>query len=246
VGFALDLDGVIWLADQPIPGAAEAVARLRATGHEVVFCTNSSMDPTWAVEEKLARHGVVASGDVVTSASVAGELLSPGERVLVCGGRGIVEAVEERGASVVTEGPVDVVMVGLDLGFTYDRLRAATAAVAGGARLLATNDDATYPTPTGAVPGGGAIVAAIERASGVKAEVAGKPHAPMVARVRARLGDNGVVVGDRPETDGAFAAALGYRFALVLSGVVASGEGVDPRPDVVAPDLAAVVEHLLG
>lgn len=245
MGFALDLDGVIWLADQPIPGAAEAVARLRQAGEQVLFCTNSSMDPTWAVEEKLARHGIAARGDVVTSADVAGGLLSAGERVLVCGGQGIVEAVEARGAQVVTKGPADVVLVGLDRSFTYERLRIAADAVAGGARLLATNDDATYPTPTGAVPGGGAILAAIERASGAVAEVAGKPHAPMVAAVRARLGDAGVVVGDRPETDGAFARALGYRFALVLTGVVDSGEGVDPRPDVVAPDLAAVLDQLL-
>lgn len=245
MGFALDLDGVIWLADQPIPGAAEAVARLRQAGEQVLFCTNSSMDPTWAVEEKLARHGIAARGDVVTSADVAGGLLSAGERVLVCGGQGIVEAVEARGAQVVTKGPADVVLVGLDRSFTYERLRIAADAVAGGARLLATNDDATYPTPTGAVPGGGAILAAIERASGAVAEVAGKPHAPMVAAVRARLGDAGVVVGDRPETDGAFARALGYRFALVLTGVVDSGEGVDPRPDVVAPDLAAVLDQVL-
>ncbi|MGQ0830361.1 MAG: HAD-IIA family hydrolase [Microthrixaceae bacterium] len=245
MGFALDLDGVIWLADQPIPGAAEAVARLRQAGEQVLFCTNSSMDPTWAVEEKLARHGIAARGDVVTSADVAGGLLSAGERVLVCGGQGIVEAVEARGAQVITKGPADVVLVGLDRSFTYERLRIAADAVAGGARLLATNDDATYPTPTGAVPGGGAILAAIERASGAVAEVAGKPHAPMVTAVRARLGDAGVVVGDRPETDGAFARALGYRFALVLTGVVDSGEGVDPRPDVVAPDLAAVLDQLL-
>ncbi len=245
MGFALDLDGVVWLADRLLPGAAEAVARVRDAGHEVVFCTNNSMERVRSLVERLGRHGIPARGDVLTSASAAGGLLDGGERVLVCGGEGIVEAVESRGAVVVQGGPADVVMVGLDRAFTYDRLRVAADAVSAGARLLATNDDATYPTPSGAVPGGGAILAAIERASGARAEIAGKPHPPMVALVRARLGGEGVMVGDRPETDGAFARALGYRFALVLTGVVASGEGVEPRPDLVAPDLPAAVEELL-
>lgn len=116
----------------------------------------------------------------------------------------------------------------------------------GGAHLIATNDDATYPTAAGPIPGGGAILAAVERATGARATVAGKPHAPMADLVRARLGPHGVMVGDRPETDGAFAVALAYRFALVLTGVISSGEGVEPRPDVVAPDLATAVDRLLA
>lgn len=243
--FALDLDGVLWLDDEPIAGAASAVARLRAAGEPVVFCTNMGMRPVAAVEDKLARHGIPAIGDVVTSAMAVALLVEPGERVLVCAGPGVWEAVAHRGAEPVREGPADAVVVGLHLDFDYARLRAAAAAVVGGARLLATNDDATYPTAHGPIPGGGAILAAVERATGVRAAVAGKPHAPMVELVRARLGPDGVMVGDRPETDGHFAAALGYRFALVLSGVTSSADDVEPVPDVVAADLATAVDLLL-
>lgn len=243
--FALDLDGVVWLGDEPIPGAAAAVARLRSAGETVVFCTNMGMRPVAEVEAKLARHGIPAEGAVVTSAMAAAGLVEPGERVLVCAGPGVSDAVERRGAIAVREGPADAVVVGLHLDFDYERLRSAATAVLRGARLLATNDDATYPTADGPIPGGGAILAAVERATGLRATVAGKPHPPMVELVRARLGRDGVMVGDRPETDGHFATALGYRFALVLSGVTTSGDDVVPVPDVVAPDLAAAVDLLL-
>jgi len=158
----------------------------------------------------------------------------------------VVEAVEQRGAVPVVEGEADAVLVGFHREFDYERMRIAATAVRLGARLLATNDDATYPTPDGPIPGGGAILAAVERATGARATVAGKPHPPMADLVRSRLGSDGVMIGDRPETDGAFAVALGYRFALVLSGVVSSGEGVEPRPDLIAADLATAVDRLLA
>jgi len=245
VPFALDLDGVIWLADTPIPGAADAVRRLQATGEPVVFVTNNSSQPLGEVEAKLARHGVAATGEVITSAMAAAHLLEPGERVLVCGGPGVVEAVEGRGAVVVRDGLADAVLVGFHREFDYERLRIAAAAVRAGARLLATNDDATYPTPEGPIPGGGAILASIATATGVRPIVAGKPHGPMVDLVRDRLGERGVMVGDRPDTDGAFARALGFAFALVHSGVTDEAQIVEPRPDLVAVDLSALVEQLL-
>jgi 4-nitrophenyl phosphatase len=246
MGWVLDLDGVVWLGDTPIPGAADAVARLRAAGEEVVFCTNNSSAPVTSVEAKLARHAIPAEGAVVGSATAAATLVAPGERVLVCGGPGIVEAVTAVGATVVRDGPADVVIVGYDRGFDYDRLHRASAAVRAGARLLATNDDATYPTAEGLLPGGGSLLAAVETASGVTATVAGKPYGPMAELLRARLGPRGVMVGDRPDTDGRFAAALGYPFALVLSGVSASADRVDPAPAHVAADLAELVERHLA
>ncbi len=246
MGLALDLDGVLWLGEDPIPGAADAVARLRAAGHEIVFCTNNSNRPVAAVEAKLERHGIPPGGGVVTSAMAAATLVEPGERVLICAGPGVVEAVERRGAVPVRHGPADAVLVGLHLDFDYERLRVAAVAVHGGARLLATNDDATYPTPDGPIPGGGAILAAVETATGVRAAIAGKPYAPMADLVRAVLGEEGTMVGDRPETDGRFAVALGYRFALVLTGVSTTAEGMDPAPDLVAPNLPALVDQLLA
>jgi len=120
-----------------------------------------------------------------------------------------------------------------------------------GARFVATNMDATYPVPGGLIPGAGSIVAAVATATGVRPEVAGKPEAPTVALVHDRLGSTGVVVGDRPSTDGALADALGWPFALVLSGVTAEvappgGEAIPtPAPPYVANDVGELVPQLI-
>lgn len=245
MGWALDLDGVVWLDEEPIPGAAEAVAALRAAGEDVVFCTNLSSRPVADAEAKLVRHGIDADGAVLTSAMAAAGLVEPGERVLVCAGPGVVEQVEARGAEVVREGDADAVVVGLHLDFDYERLTAAAGAVRRGARLIGTNDDPTFPTPAGLLPGGGAILAAVATAAGVDPVVAGKPHEPMAELVRARLGEGGTVVGDRADTDGALARRLGYRFVLVLSGSTTDPTGADPEPDHVARDLRTAVRDLL-
>lgn len=269
VAWVLDLDGVIWLGDTPIAGAADAVARLAGTGEPVAFVTNNSFGRRADVEAKLARHGIAADGAVVTSAMAVASLVGAGDRVLACGGPGLREELGRRGAEVVdaaalvasaeTATPAGVVsavdgqegftavVVGYHRDFDYLRMTAAVRAVRGGARLLASNDDATYPTAQGPIPGGGSILAGIATASGVDATVAGKPHAPIAEVVRARLGDDGVVVGDRPDTDGRFARTMGYRFGLVLSGVTTPEDlPVVPSPDLVGADLATLVDDLLG
>ena len=248
-----DLDGVIWLAHQPIPGSVEAVARLRASGRRVVFVTNNSSVRVADQERALALIGIPASGDVFTSAAAAAGLVQPGERVLVCGGPGVAEAVSAAGAAPVAGDEesgttADVVIVGFHRDFDYERLRIATTAVRNGARLIATNDDATYPTPDGPIPGGGAILAAVATAAGVDPVIAGKPYAPMAIAVLDLLGrpepTTLLVVGDRPSTDGRFAGAVGCPFALVRSGVTAAGSAVDVPVAIDAADLAAVTDAL--
>ena len=120
-------------------------------------------------------------------------------------------------------------------------------AVRAGARLIGTNHDPTYPTPARLEAGGGAILAAVAAAAETEPTLAGKPNDATVTCVRERLGDGpGVVIGDRPDSDGLLAEALGFEFALVLSGVTSSGElPVHPPPAVVAPDLPGVVDALL-
>jgi glycerol-1-phosphatase len=245
VAWVLDLDGVIWLGDQPIPGAADAVERLRAAGETVVFVTNNSSMPVGTVEAKLAVQGIPAERDVLTSAMAAARLVAPGDVALVCAGPGVDEALGARGVQTIREGDADAVVVGFHRDFDFERLDAASRSVRRGARLLATNDDPTYPTPDGPIPGGGAILAAVATASGAIPTVAGKPHPPMVDLVRERVGPEGIVVGDRPAIDGAFAVALGFRFGLVLSGIT-SELPVEPPPDVVADDLAALVTSELA
>ena len=239
----LDLDGVVWLADQPIPGSAEAVARLRASGERVVLATNNSSMAVADYLAKLDRLGVpTAPEDLITSAQAAGALIRPGERVFVCGGAGVNEAVEARGGVVVAEGPADAVMVGWTRAFDYQMLTVAMRTVRAGARLIGTNDDATYPMPDGVLPGGGSILAAVAKASGVEPVVAGKPYQPMADAIGERFGPIDVVVGDRPNTDGLLARRLGARFALVLTGVVGRDDlPVEPEPDLIADDLASLV-----
>lgn len=258
MAWVIDLDGVMWLAHQPIPGSAEAVGRLLAAGEEVAFVTNNASAPPTSVEAALAAMGVDASGRVLTSAQAAAGLIEPDERVLVCAGSGALDAALERGAQLLAdhEEPTtaQVVLVGLAPDLSYDLLARACLAVRAGARLVAANADSTYPTPRGLLPGAGAILAAIVTATGADPVVAGKPHEPMAALVRARLGPSGIVAGDRLDTDGAFARTLGYRFGLVLSGVTTEPPNVardsTERPsvpvDVVAPDLAGLVESVLG
>ncbi|HVW32045.1 MAG TPA: HAD-IIA family hydrolase [Acidimicrobiia bacterium] len=248
----LDLDGVVWLGDEPLPGAAGAVARFRAAGLDVGFVTNNSSLPVEGYVEKLGGFGVAADpSEVLTSALAAADLLAadlaPGSRVLACSGPGVVEALEAKGFEVVGAGPADAVVVGWHRTFDFDRLDRASAAIRAGARFVATNTDATYPAPDGLLPGNGSLVAAVATASGRRPEVAGKPEPPMVAMVRNRFGDRGVMAGDRPSTDGALAAGLGWPFALVLSAATRSGdEAADPRADFVGGSLAEVAGAVIS
>jgi 4-nitrophenyl phosphatase len=247
VALVFDLDGVLWLGGQPIPGSADAIATLRAGGHRVLFVTNNSASCVPEVERRLAAMGVPAEGDVVTSSIAAASLVEAGERVHVVGETGLREALEARGALLVDHGDADTVVVGRDTNFDFAMLAAASATIRDGARFIATNDDSTFPTAHGLEPGNGAIVAAVATASGREPVVAGKPHAPMAKVVRDLLGGGDItMVGDRPDTDGEFAVALGGRFALVLSGVTSRADlPVTPEPDLVADDLAALA-RLLG
>jgi 4-nitrophenyl phosphatase len=248
----LDLDGVIWLGDEPLPGAADAVARLRAAGLAVGFMTNNSSLPVGGYVDKLARLGITAdASEVLTSALAAADLLAadltPGSKVLACSGPGVVEALEAKGFEVVDAGPAEAVVVGWHRTFDFDRLDRASAAVRAGARFVATNLDATYPAPDGLLPGNGSLVAAVATAAGCRPEVAGKPEQPTVALVKARFGERGVVAGDRPSTDGALAAALGWPFALVVSAATLSGdERADHDAAFVGPSLAALADKVIA
>jgi len=248
LAWLLDLDGVVWRGDEPIRGSAAAVAEVRSRGERVVFVTNNSSATVAQYLDKLSGCGLpVEAADLVTSAQAAASLVERGATALVCAGPGVVEALEERGVSTVRRGDADTVVVGWHRDFDFDRLTAAFTAVQGGARLVGTNDDATYPVPGGLLPGAGSILAAVAYATGVVPLVAGKPHAAMAALLARRVPDANIMVGDKPETDGAMARALGVPFALVLSGVTTADQlPVDPTPDHLADDLAALVVQRYG
>jgi 4-nitrophenyl phosphatase len=161
-------------------------------------------------------------------------------------GPGCREELEARGAEMVGSGPADTVVVGFHEEFDYRGLTAGMRAVLDGARILATNDDVSYPSQDGLRPGAGSLLAALVAATGATPEIAGKPFGPMCDLVRELAGEDGVMVGNRPDTDGRFARAMGWRWSLVLSGLITSGDlPVDPSPDTVHDDLlGAVTEHL--
>lgn len=253
-----DIDGVVWLARRELPRASEAVAMLRSQGRRVVFVTNNSFATKSEQESHLDEIGIPALGDVVTSAMAAASLVEPSTRVLVCGGPGLVEAVRDRNAHPVSMAEYDddrdgieAVVVGFHRTFDYEVLRRAHEAIRRGARFIASNTDATYPTPNGPIPGGGSIVAAVTTATGVAPHIAGKPHRTMATLVRSLVpgvSPSTVMIGDRLSTDGRFAQELGCRFGFVRSDVSADeiAAGNVETCDFDGPSLWSVVQQVLA
>jgi HAD superfamily hydrolase (TIGR01450 family) len=247
--WVFDLDGVVWLAGHAIPGSPEAIGKLRAQGQSVVFVTNNSTPSVADYVGRLTAAGVeVKPDELISSGQAAASIVAPGSRAACVGGPGVVEALERRRVEIVpARDRPDTVVVGRSLTLDFGALADAATAIRDGSRFLATNTDATFPTPDGLEPGAGALVAYLEVGSGGKAEVAGKPEQPMADLVKERFGQPDMVVGDRFETDGLFAKRIGAPFALVLTGVTRRDQVPPDVPEsAVAPDLAAVVAHHLG
>ena len=165
---------------------------------------------------------------------------------MVLGGDGIVSALTDAGLGM-TDDPwaATALLVGLDFEFTFDRLARACDAVRFGARFIATNVDPTLPVADGILPGAGSMVAAVQVATRVEPEVAGKPHPPMRTLLRAKGIGEAWVIGDRVDTDIALARAEpDWTSILVLTGVTGSEETGDA--DNVVPDLAAAVDLVLA
>lgn len=240
-----DLDGVVYVGATPVPGAAAALAELEGRGYRLIFATNAPIRTAGEVARHIRAVGGYAARaeQVITSAMAAADLLGPGGGpVLAVGESGLAATLAEAGLEITRDpDSARAVVVGLDRDLTFAHLAAATRAVLRGARFVACNRDPTYPTEAGLLPGGGAIAAAIEVASGRTAEVAGKPCAPMTRAIRRALGPGPTwVVGDRPETDLALGRDQGWTTVLVLSGVVTDPSTVpaDLRPGLVLPSLS--------
>jgi NagD protein len=241
-GYVLDLDGTVYLGGAPLPGAIEAISRLRSLGSRFVFLSNN---PLWApatYAEKLRGMGVpVEDGEVVSSIDALLGYLGerPPTRILAICEPLLVRLMDDAGYAI-TDDPrdADAVVLSWDRGFTYDKLHAAYVALRNGARLIATNPDPDCPTPEGGLPDCGALLAALEVASGVRAEaVVGKPSVHIARAALDRLGvpaGDAVMVGDRLLTDVGLARAAGMVAALVLTGATSLGD-VPPPPE--GPDL---------
>lgn len=255
-GFALDLDGVVWLSKEAIPGAPEAVAAIRERA-ATVFLTNDPRSTREEVAANLERTGVPTPiDDIVTSASATAETLAaerPGASVLSVGRSALDTELARLGIEALrpAEGArADVVVIGGASDLSAELLRIAHTAVLAGGELWATNADPAYPTARGLVPATGAFVAAVEYSTGARARVPGKPHHEIFDRVRDHLGGaRPIMVGDSLDADIAGAAGARMATALVLSGRTSEADlegGTDVRPDFVFDDLPALAAVLNG
>ena len=249
--FLLDMDGVIYLNQQPIPEAIAFVGRLREMRKGILFLTNNSKYTRSEYREKLAGMGIEAGEEEFMTASVATAAFLAenhdleGRTAYVIGGRGLVEALSGTRLRLLTgeDGrSADFVIVGWDTELTYDKLRIASLALHAGATFIATNYDATFPAPDGLWPGAGSIVAALETAAGREALVVGKPSVYIMQAALTEMGgkaDTTLMIGDRLETDILGGWRAGLDTCLVLTGVATLEdlEGYKPQPDLVVESL---------
>lgn len=249
----LDLDGVVYVGRQAVPGAPEYLARARAAGMRLAFVTNNAARRPGEVALHLRELGVEAEeGDVVTSAQAAAavvrEMCGEGAAVAVLGADGLRDAVAAAGlrpVGVADEASAIVTGYGPDVPWR-DIMRAA-ARIRQGLRWVASNSDGSFPAGFGLAPGHGALVEMLERFAGVVPIVAGKPAPPLLAETIRRVGGSRpLMVGDRLDTDIAGGRAAGVATLLVLTGVTHLRELVaaEPslRPTYLATDLGGLFE----
>lgn len=224
------MDGVLYRGEKPVVGAREAVNELRRRGLKLMFLTNNSTLSRASYVKKLRGMGIVAEKEeIFTSGYVAAVYLKehfPSAKVFAIGGRGLLEELREAGVHLLDAAEAmkaTHVVAGLDPQLTYKKIEAATKAIFNGADFLATNLDSTYPVSNGLAPGAGAVMGALEGATGVKPRmVFGKPAPAIVEMAIKRLGVKRkriAIVGDRVDTDMSVGRRLGLRTILVLTGV---------------------------
>jgi glycerol 3-phosphatase-2 len=250
--FILDLDGCVWVGGEPTPGVVEALEELRTAGKRFAFATNNAFESGEDLVAQLWKIGVRASlGDVVTVGGAMQYRLAEAHSsstAFVIGSPPMIRHVGDAGLRVLNATDLasraDVVVVAGTTDLTYADLRNAIQAVLRGADLLATARDPTYPQPDGLWPGTGAILAAIEYATGRRAEIVGKPEPQLFLTALDRLGNGStLVVGDRVRSDLAAAAAAGLDAALVESDGSDHAEldGFEPKPVAVGDTLAELL-----
>jgi HAD superfamily hydrolase (TIGR01450 family) len=252
-GFLVDLDGVVWVGREAVPRAAEALRALIDGGKEIVFVTNNPARPPSTYVERLRKMGTpVADGHVVTAGVVTAELAAAkcgeGGSAFVIGAPGFKDTVAGVGLELL-EGEkargADAVLVSGHRDFDYEELLTATLALQGGASLFATSHDPTLPMPGGDWPGTGAVLAAVETASGMTAEIGGKPERHLFERACALIPNakRVAMVGDRLASDIEGGRRAGLATVLVLSGASsrAEAEAADPPPDHIVEDLAGLL-----
>jgi len=246
----IDLDGVLYRGDKPIESAREFIAFLQRGGIPFVLLTNNSTRTPGQYVKKLAGMGIaIEESAILTSAQATAlyleKIAPPGARVYAIGEDGLRAALGE--TYTLSRDGADFVVVGMDTKLTYEKLKTATLLIRGGARFIGTNPDKTLPTEEGLIPGSGAILAALEAATGVAPFVVGKPEPAIfdLALARMKVGKEGAaVIGDRLETDILGGQRAGLITILVLSGATSQQDlGNSPvKPDFVFKNVKQLYE----
>ena len=221
----IDMDGVLYRENDPIPGLVEFFDFMQQRGIHFVLATNNSTRTPAQYVKKMAGMGVkITLADLITSAQATAaylrQIAPPSTPVYAVGQEGLTAALQEVGF-VLDSQRAEFVVAGLDTYVTYEKLKTASLLIQGGARFIGTNPDVTLPTPEGHAPGAGSILAAIETATGVAPTVIGKPEPTMFQQAMARLDAttaDTAALGDRLETDILAAQRTGLLSLLVLTG----------------------------
>ena len=246
-GIVFDIDGVLVRGHSAVPGAADALTRLRAHGTPLLFASNNATRTADDVVGLLAGAGITAEpSEVLSSTTTAAGLLEPGTRCVVIGTEALRGPVRARGC-VLVEDPLEAeaVVVGMDFAICYPQLADAALAIGAGARFIGTNPDRSFPTERGLLPGNGALLALLSATTGVEPEIAGKPARAMFDAAAALLPAGPLLmVGDRVDTDVHGAAQAGWDTALVLTGVTGAAQAAaaDPPPTRILDDLSGLFE----
>ena len=223
--YICDMDGVLVLGSQVVPGANEFIQRLERAGAKFLVLTNNSLYTPRDLWVRLQRIGLdVPANAIYTSAMATAQFLAtqhPGGSAYVIGEAGLTTALHDVGYIITDQAP-EYVVLGETLSYSFERITQAMRFVASGARFIATNPDVSGPGEGGLVPATGAVAALISAATGVQPYYIGKPN-PLMMRTALRTleahSEGSVMVGDRMDTDIIVGTESGLETILVLTGV---------------------------
>ncbi|MEX1200657.1 MAG: HAD-IIA family hydrolase [Methylophaga sp.] len=266
-GLIIDMDGVLWHGNQPLPGLNDFFATLRELQILFVLATNNASLTQQQYIDKLAAMSVeVSPSEILTSSMATARYLKENlsadqRRVYVIGEEGLTKPLQQQGFTLtdlyqvnqpekgINNEGADIVVSGLDRKLTWDKLATATLNIRAGAAFYATNADTTLPTELGEVMGNGGVLAALTAATGQTPIVIGKPEPILYQQALEILGTdqhNTIAIGDRLNTDILGAVNAGMRSLMVLTGVSSEADvaEVDYAPDWILPDIRAITETL--
>jgi len=248
----MDMDGVLVHEEQAIPGADRFLARLAELELPFLLLTNNSIYTRRDLAARLRASGLVVPEERIwTSALATADFLSdqrPNGSAFVVGESGLTTALHESGYTL-TERKPDYVVLGETRTYSFEMITRAIRLINDGARFIATNPDATGPTPEGALPATGSVAALISRATGVEPYFVGKPNPLMMRSALNKIdahSETTAMIGDRMDTDVVSGIEAGLETILVLTGVTQPDEveRFPYRPARVANSVADLVDEL--